>query len=510
MSQNFSRSANNPKPTYEIKPFSSQEDFDARLKRAVGLDFNIHESRLMREYPFYSFFSSVVRKYFVHGKSGIAIDTCGVTFEDGNFQMYINPFFMKECLEDANPKWILGVFIHEYLHIINGHLDVRSPLDWKTMSQEDRTLHNIAMDLSINCLIDRELLSDSTMIPGERPYTAGQASVLDPIYDVIKTLPKYLSYEEYYRLLKKNQDVQKALQQMAESGMSSEIEISIESDGDKEEKEEGKENKGGRKDSKDRYTIGSVGSGERKVSIKIDSHDLWNNLSESEKEIVKEFAMSFTERAIQEADNRENGWGNIPIHISNMLRKIVSKTIPWNHLLRLIMGRFNKINKKYTWSKHNKKYEIPIADSRLPFKAGPRKNTGPLFCISVDQSGSVCDDDISRFIDEINRMLKKGDIWYVPFDHDVNPDDVVKYKKGQKILPERSKAGGTSFDAPIKYAHENIKQIDAIILLTDGACVKPQPTKTYIPIVWVVSPGSRLNFTPDPRDKVIYMNKLSN
>ena len=107
-------------------------------------DYNLYNDVLvlLKEEPFFASFSRYIEK-----TCNDNIPTAGVRLTHGNkeqkgvkfFELQYNKEFMSS-LSDTHRK---GVIMHEFYHIIFGHLTNRAP-------EKFSSIHNIAMDLAIN------------------------------------------------------------------------------------------------------------------------------------------------------------------------------------------------------------------------------------------------------------------------------------------------------------------------------------------------------------------------
>ena len=111
-------------------------------------------------------------------------------------------------------------------------------------------------------------------------------------------------------------------------------------------------------------------------------------------------------------------------------------------------------------------------NKRYPYiHAGRKVERRANIAISIDQSGSVGDDLLSKFFAELNGLSKLATFTVVPFDTEVDEKLVYEWKKGTHKKAERVKAGGTDFNAPTKYVNDN--GFDGHIVLTDMYAPKP-------------------------------------
>ena len=70
----------------------------------------------------------------------------------------------------------------------------------------------------------------------------------------------------------------------------------------------------------------------------------------------------------------------------------------------------------------------------------------------------------------------------------------------------RVRGGGTSFDAVVEFVNrpENRGRWDGVIIATDGECSKPASSR--VKLAWLITPGHKLMFEPDPEQLVIEMS----
>ena len=71
---------------------------------------------------------------------------------------------------------------------------------------------------------------------------------------------------------------------------------------------------------------------------------------------------------------------------------------------------------------------------------------------------------------------------------------------------ERTRCGGTDFEAPTRHANKNKSRFDGYLILTDGECYEPT-TPNRLKRGWVITPGRKLYFEPSKRDFVIRMKE---
>ena len=99
---------------------------------------------LMLKEPYYGFFLIMLNKVWSNN-----LPTAGVSKQNINFQLAINPEFWESLSENH----MMGLLKHELLHIAFNHLTTFSMF-------QDKKLANIAMDMEINQYIDKDYLPE--------------------------------------------------------------------------------------------------------------------------------------------------------------------------------------------------------------------------------------------------------------------------------------------------------------------------------------------------------------
>ena len=107
--------------------------------------------------------------------------------------------------------------------------------------------------------------------------------------------------------------------------------------------------------------------------------------------------------------------------------------------------------------------------------------------LGIDTSGSVSNDELKEFMNEIYHLHKAGvDITIIQCDTKINSIEDYKGKFELKV----SGRGGTSFDPVLEYYMQH-KEYTSLIYFTDGECdTSLKPNKD---ILWVLSEKSELN-----------------
>jgi hypothetical protein len=123
----------------------------------------------------------------------------------------------------------------------------------------------------------------------------------------------------------------------------------------------------------------------------------------------------------------------------------------------------------------------------------------------------MSDADLELLFAELGNFTRRTDFPTYVFDTEVDEASKIDWKpRGgiPKAALKRVRCGGTDFTAPTKHANSGkIKDLDGYLILTDGGAGKPPPSK--IKRGYVIVPGQKLAFEPDPEDFVIMMKHES-
>ena len=385
------------------------------------------------------FFSQIMVK--LNKSETSAIPTAGVLVKDCVPHFVWNPSFVA-----ALPTLkVRGLLKHECYHLIFNHCTQRR--------QEPHRVWNFATDLGINSIISRKELPDGGLIPGE---PLDLSAITDParmekwkkVSDLIKSFPVNMSADWYFAELMKDPEISETI-----------------------EPEPGEGEPGG-----------------------MDDHDGWGDMSDEERQVVE----GRIKQALAEATRRcdSNGqWGSVPSSVQGKIREMVSSEVNWKSLLKNFCGRTQRAHRSSTMKRINRKYPY--------VHPGRKRGHSAHLAIYMAQSGSVDDESLALLFGELNNLGRMVEFTLIPFDSSVDSDNEKKWRRGQKFPPQRWRSGGTNFSAVAKHAEENKHRFDGYIVLTDGECSDPGPSKMRR--AWVIVPGRSLYFKPHPKDMLINM-----
>ena len=407
----------------------------------------------------------------------IPIHTAAMCYdvERDDFVMVYNPEFFASFLvdfgDDEGTKILEGIFHHELYHFTLKHVTLRRRMPafgW-----------NIATDAANNSLILAAggKLPDCGVIPGKK-WGSPETRV-----DLRRGLAqRTLSPEE--------EKLQEGLGELIHSWERMQTSEWYFTDLMKWAQANGHKvgNKG----------ITPAGTGCSEVSDifdNIDSHDLWDEIPEEARELMKEKAKNIMKGATRRADNQANGWGNIPVDVQKAMRAYIDDRIDWDAALRNFVGSFQRGVSRRTFKRINRRapYDHP----------GTKRTHLPNIAICIDQSGSVDDEQLHAIFGVLGSLAKKVTFTVVPFDSAVHVDDIFEWKKGTAPPLKRVAQGGTDFRAVCDYINSgSAGRFDGYVICTDGECSDPGSSK--IRRAWVITPGHKLYFVS--KDLVMNMD----
>lgn len=206
-----------------------------------------------------------------------------------------------------------------------------------------------------------------------------------------------------------------------------------------------------------------------------DDHSGWGDGDNTTNEIAKERLKEAVKKAAEEA-SKSNGWGSVSQGLRQEIIDSITTKVDWRKVLRYFIKTSQKANKRSTIKKINRRYAY--------IHPGKKVQRQAKIAIAIDQSGSVSNDMLTKFFNELNNLSKLAEFTVIPFDHDVNPDLVYVWKKGTHKKKERVLTGGTCFNAPTDYVNEH--GFDGMIVLTDLYAPKPKRCKAQR--MWMTTP----------------------
>ena len=182
-----------------------------------------------------------------------------------------------------------------------------------------------------------------------------------------------------------------------------------------------------------------------------------------------------TIQMINEVISTTKSWGSLGGNLAEFLKASVKAKINWRNIFAGFRASIISSKRKLTRMRPNR---------RTGFESmGSVRRFDTKLLIAVDVSGSISTENLRYFYGVINSAFRYGfeSIDVIQFDCGVrNVHNLKKVIKDVAIVGR----GGTSFQEPVDYAHEN--GYDGLVILTDGYAPEPViPDGFRTGILWV-------------------------
>lgn len=182
-----------------------------------------------------------------------------------------------------------------------------------------------------------------------------------------------------------------------------------------------------------------------------------------------------TVQMINEVINTTKSWGSLGGNFAEILQASVKAKINWRNIFAGFRASIISSKRKLTRMRPNRRTGFENMGSVRRFDTK--------LLVAVDVSGSISTESLKYFYGVINSAFRYGfeSIDVIQFDCGVRAVHNLK-----KVIRDVAIAGrgGTSFQEPIDYAHEN--QYDGLVILTDGFAPEPTiPAGFKTGILWV-------------------------
>lgn len=427
--------------------------------------------RFMFDEPFYS---NILRHLSKIEDTTGQVPTAGVIADPKalGFKLYWNRSFCAALTRDQ----MRGLLIHECLHLVYEHTTKRR--------LEPHIVANWAADLAINSTIRPEWLPEGGLIPGVafKALTPKERASMTPdriaryerLSGLIASLPTHKTQEWYFEKLMEDDQIREDIEDEAKNGGSIKPEdLRVDENGNLTDKD---------------------GNPVVVVPGTTDHHEGWGEAEGEAKDILDQKVKDALSEAIRKADS-SNQWGSIPHETRSQLRKLVSKEVRWQDVLKRFIGFSQSSSRSTTWTRLN---------LRNPGgSTGTRKQLQAKIAIYVDQSGSVDDTSLALLMGELEQLSKRADFVFYPFDTQVG--EGVEFRRRRFKMPARTRCGGTDFQAAADHGDELCRsgKINGYLILSDGECYKPKPSRYRRG--YLIVPGRKLMFDPDAKDFAIQM-----
>ena len=411
---------------------------------------------LMLKEPYYGFFLIMLNKLWSN-----RIPTAGVGKNGINYQLVVNPDFWEDLTEQHR----LGLLKHELLHIAFGHLTT-------VFKFSDRKLANIAMDMEINQYIDASWLPGGELSPDQFKQLKETVKA-----ELEQAKENNATQEELLAISKKLPARGIMIDDYAELNLDRVAGARYYYDKLKEAKD--KKDQTGTSGSPDFDELcDQMDSGD---GDGIPDHSTWDefeNLSEAEQKLIEKQLQKVLGDAKEQTIKKR---GTIPGEIEGVIviEEIVAPKFDWRGYIRRFTGISTKVFTKKIRRKENRRFS-----DNPGLKIKMRQH----MLLAIDTSGSVSDDELKEFMNEIHHIYKAGvDITIIQCDTSIRSIEAYKGKFEMSVVGR----GGTEFDPVLDYYNQNSKKYTSLVYFTDGEC-----DANVIPkgnVLWVISERSSMN-----------------
>ena len=391
---------------------------------------------LLLQEPFFGhLLSGVVRKF------DDSTGTAAVALTDRGVELRISPRFFVEHLDNSDER--TAVVKHEALHLLFKHLFR------VTVGQRDFRLFNIAADLVVNQFVS--------------PWPLPEGAILLTTFPDLD-LPADQTMDWYYDRLAK-------LQAETESSRGA--------------------GKGGDPDYSKTSAPESAEILDQLAGSSHSDHSGWavaqggkmgedGSQGGAVSDALRDALENELERQIIQAKTRTGpkAWGRVPGPLRAEIDAMIERRQPkisWKRVIRLFSNSSKRTRVVATAQRESTRFNT------FP---GIKVKRYQRMAVVVDTSGSVPDDDLSRFFAEIHGMWRQGaEVDVVECDAQVQ-----RCYPYQGRLPEKiTGRGGTLFDPAFEWLRsQRMVRYDGCIYLTDGGSSAPT-VRPPCKLLWIVT-----------------------
>jgi predicted metal-dependent peptidase len=168
-------------------------------------------------------------------------------------------------------------------------------------------------------------------------------------------------------------------------------------------------------------------------------------------------------------------WGSLAGSFAEQIKASTKAKINWRNVFSGFRASILSSKRKLTRMRPNRRFGFD--------QMGSTRRFDTKLLVAVDVSGSISSEALSYFYGVINSAFRYGFeyIDVIQFDHGIRVVQSLKKAASDVVAVGR---GGTDFQDPVDYAHEN--GYDGLLILTDGYAPEPViPDNMRCKIIWV-------------------------
>jgi predicted metal-dependent peptidase len=213
----------------------------------------------------------------------------------------------------------------------------------------------------------------------------------------------------------------------------------------------------------------------------IPDHSTWeefDDMTDAEKKLIEKQVQKILQDAKEQTVKKR---GNVPGEIEGLIvvEEFTAPKFDWKGYIRRFTGVSTKVFTKKIRRKENRRYE-----DNPGLKIKMRQH----MLLAIDTSGSVSNDELTEFMNEIHHIHKAGvDITVIQCDTSIRSIEPYRGKNEINVFGR----GGTEFDPVLDYYNANLKKYTSLVYFTDGECYTSVKPKSKV--LWVLSERSSMN-----------------
>ena len=216
--------------------------------------------------------------------------------------------------------------------------------------------------------------------------------------------------------------------------------------------------------------------------------------SDFQPSVPKGFADRMRETVISEAQRVEKMKGNVPAHVKELVKKIMTPQIRWQEVLAQFVTRaYNSGNRSWIPPNRRHVHNDVYLQSRQSSKI-------KLACV-IDTSGSTMGDR-GIFLGELNSLIKsfgQFSLYLIECDAEVGAikhftqDDDLEHviENGEYTM---TGGGGTAMTPGLNAIIDEQMDVDACLVLTDGYIDNIPKNPTGLPTLWIITKDGTEDF----------------
>jgi len=175
----------------------------------------------------------------------------------------------------------------------------------------------------------------------------------------------------------------------------------------------------------------------------------------------------------------------------------VEAPVDWRRVLHVFSGRSRRTRLATTLKRASKRY------GRVPgVRVRPRSHVA----VAIDTSGSIDEDQLARFMREVDRIWRTGTTVTL-----IHADDSVRHTEPYRgVVPQLQGGCGTDFDPAIEWVNARRHLVDGLVYFTDADGPRSVPCRCRL--LWLVCEGSDRQERPRcalPGERVVRMEPES-